>query len=200
MSTTYMRVRTTCSSAAPARPSAASMFLRVCTVWAYGSPAPTMRPSASVAVVPETHGDHTAGTEDDLAPGVPHAHRPPRHDQADVLDPEGGRARDRPDVLGPLPAGLVARPPDGETADPDQLEPPLVEHPRLVRLLETLDGDPRHRPLTPPPAARSSRRRTASSRPGKPSARRTASPPRASCSSARAPWRSRAPAPTPRPP
>src|SRR5437773_2044310 len=250
MSTTYMRVRTTCSSPAPARPSAASMFFRVCTVWAYGSPAPTMRPSASVAVVPETctngpmrtaredptigsqrvpvatlilfrgclgvifrrrvearpvlsagsrrvgvgaeeverhvgfvphdpgvvpRGDREqiTGAEDDLGPAVHHDHRPPRYDQTDVL--------------GPSPAGLVARPSDGETADPDQLEPPLVEHPRLVRFLETPDGDPRHRPLTPSPAARSSRRRTASSRPGNPCARRTASPRRASCSSARAP-------------
>src|SRR6185503_17931926 len=54
MSVTYIRVRTTCSSRAPARASARSMLRSVCTACAYASPAPTTRPASSVAVVPET--------------------------------------------------------------------------------------------------------------------------------------------------
>jgi hypothetical protein len=54
MSVTYMRVRTTSASDAPARVSARSTFFRVCRAWARMSPAPTTRPLSSVAVVPET--------------------------------------------------------------------------------------------------------------------------------------------------
>src|SRR6266566_4852184 len=49
-----MRVRTTSFNDAPAAISADSMFLRICTVCRYGSPAPTILPLAFVAVVPET--------------------------------------------------------------------------------------------------------------------------------------------------
>ncbi len=54
MLVTYMRVRTTSFKEAPARSSADSMFLIVCTVCAYASPVPTSLPSAPVAVVPDT--------------------------------------------------------------------------------------------------------------------------------------------------
>jgi hypothetical protein len=54
MSTTYMRVRTTCSSPAPARSSAARMLSSTWRICAAGSPTPTMPPSGPVAVVPET--------------------------------------------------------------------------------------------------------------------------------------------------
>src|SRR6266545_1479653 len=53
-----IRVRTTCSSRAPAFSRAASILRRTCTAWRYASPGATTRPSGSVAVVPETttHG------------------------------------------------------------------------------------------------------------------------------------------------
>src|SRR5262245_54902752 len=53
MLTTYMRVRTTWASVAPAWVRAASMVRRAWTVWAYGSPTPTM-PAGVLAVVPAT--------------------------------------------------------------------------------------------------------------------------------------------------
>src|SRR5919197_6564114 len=53
MLTTYMRVRTTWASVAPAWVRAASMVRRAWTVCAYGSPTPTM-PVGVMAVVPAT--------------------------------------------------------------------------------------------------------------------------------------------------
>src|SRR5215510_1769447 len=53
MLTTYMRVRTTWASVAPAWASAVSMVRRAWTVCAYGSPTPTM-PVGVMAVVPAT--------------------------------------------------------------------------------------------------------------------------------------------------
>ena len=49
-----MRVRTTSSSVAPACASADAMFAIACFACAYASPAPTMPPLPSVAVVPDT--------------------------------------------------------------------------------------------------------------------------------------------------
>src|SRR5439155_104950 len=49
-----MRVRTTSASRAPACANTRSMFAIACRVWRYASSLPTMCPSPSVAVVPET--------------------------------------------------------------------------------------------------------------------------------------------------
>src|SRR4029077_3053768 len=54
MSVTYMRVRTTSASEAPACASARSMFLSAWTACTCASPMPTIRPSGPVAVVPDT--------------------------------------------------------------------------------------------------------------------------------------------------
>src|SRR4030095_2526613 len=54
ISTTYMRVRTTCFSAAPAFPSADSMLRSVCIACSYALPMPTISPLGPVAVVPDT--------------------------------------------------------------------------------------------------------------------------------------------------
>src|SRR5205807_1490196 len=55
------------------------MFRRICTVWAYGSPAPTILPEASVAVVPETCTKGPARTAREYptmgSHGVPVAYR-----------------------------------------------------------------------------------------------------------------------------
>src|SRR3712207_1513689 len=85
--------------------------------------------------------EDTAGREvEHLAPG----HRGDgvaRDDEADVLDLAEGRAGERADVRGPLPARLVRRAPDGEPADADDLEPAQLELARLVGLLEALQDD-----------------------------------------------------------
>ncbi len=54
MSVTYIRVRTTSSSDAPACASARPTLRNACTAWAYASPTPTIVPSGPVAVVPAT--------------------------------------------------------------------------------------------------------------------------------------------------
>src|SRR5581483_11482474 len=62
MLTTYIRVRTTSCNVAPSFRSATSMFLRAWIAWAYGSPWPTMLPSSTVAVVPDTNTNGPART------------------------------------------------------------------------------------------------------------------------------------------
>lgn len=52
MSVTKRRVRTTSAKVAPQAASARSMLCRACTVYASGSPAPTMPPSSPIAVMP----------------------------------------------------------------------------------------------------------------------------------------------------
>jgi hypothetical protein len=54
MLTTYIRVRTTSASEAPARSSARWMLASVCLVCRAASPGPTSVPSSPVAVVPDT--------------------------------------------------------------------------------------------------------------------------------------------------
>src|SRR5436309_1186569 len=54
ISVTYLRVRTPSPKAAPACSGARPMLRSAWTAWAYGSPAPTILPLASVAVVPDT--------------------------------------------------------------------------------------------------------------------------------------------------
>lgn len=58
-----------------------------------------------------------------------------------MLDLAEGRARERRDVLRPLPARLVGRAPDGEPADFNYLKLPQLELASLVRLLETLQDN-----------------------------------------------------------
>src|SRR5688572_25812933 len=54
MLVTYIRVRPTSAREELAAFSALSIFRIAWTAWAYGSPAPTTRPSGPVAVVPDT--------------------------------------------------------------------------------------------------------------------------------------------------
>ena len=67
-----------------------------------------------------------------------------RNDHAHVLDIAQRRARQRSDVFRPLPAGLVTRAPDGQPADPDDIEPALLEQASFVRILESLENHFQH--------------------------------------------------------
>src|SRR5207245_8888696 len=62
-----------------------------------------------------------------------------RADGADVLDPTAPGTHAGADVRGPLPPRVIAGAPDGEGADPDEIELSLLEAARLVGPVESSD-------------------------------------------------------------
>jgi hypothetical protein len=62
-------------------------------------------------------------------------------DEPDVLDLAACFADRRADVLGPSPARLVLRTPNGDSANPDGVEPALWERSRFVWLVESFQDD-----------------------------------------------------------
>jgi hypothetical protein len=89
--------------------------------------------------VASTNEEHIARPEFNLRAAIHHDLRAPRNDQTDVFDFTAGRPSDRPYVLGPLPARLVAGPTHGHAPNFHQLEFALLKDSRRVRSLESFD-------------------------------------------------------------
>src|SRR5213076_3463076 len=102
------------------------------------------------AVVPRRDVKQVAGPERERLAVVHDDAAPPRDDEPHVLDLTALGPRDGADVRGPLPPRLVAGAPDGEGADPHEIELSLLEAARLVGPVESSDDRVSHAgPLHP---------------------------------------------------
>src|SRR3989449_2805204 len=91
------------------------------------------------AVVTRRDVEQVAGPEGE---GLAVVHDDPaasRDDEPDVLDLTALGPHDGADVRGPLPPRVIAGAPDGEGADPDEIELSLLEAARLVGPVESSD-------------------------------------------------------------
>src|SRR5437016_12765936 len=95
--------------------------------------------SLDPAVVPRRDVEQVAGPERKRLTVVHDDAAPPRDDEPHVLDLTTLGAGDGTDVGRPLPPRLVAGAPDGEVADPHDVELPLLEVARLVGAVESSD-------------------------------------------------------------